>query len=60
MKVEFFHEKGRHGRLTKKEAFAVYPTCQKDIEKEIAEFKTSNCPFVKISYPEGLGAWMEK
>ena len=62
MRVELWSRtsKDPHKKLTRTEAYTLYPRLKEDVEEEIKMFKNNNLVHTKISYEEGLEVYMEK
>ena len=62
MRVELWSRtsKNPYKKLTRSEAYALYPELKKDVEEEIRRFKNDNLVHTKISYERGLEVYMEK
>jgi len=62
MKVELWSRTSKtpYKKLTKAEAYALYPKLKEDVEEEIKRFKDDNLVHTKISYEEGLEVYMER
>ena len=61
MKAEFWTTSStRSVRFTRTEAYKKYPHLKEDVQKELRDFKKSNCLTMKLSYADGLQIWVEK
>ena len=61
MNVDFFALSSTRGvRLTRTQAYKMYPQIKDDVQKELRDFKKSNCLTMKLSYEAGLQVWAEK
>lgn len=62
MRVELWSRTSKkpYKKLTKTEAYTLYPELKEDVEEEIKRFKGSDAPFTKVSYEEGLEVYMER
>ena len=60
MKSEFWKTGHRGEKYTRTQAYKEFSHLKEDIEKEIKDFKKSNCLSTKLSYAEGLEVWLER
>lgn len=61
MNVDFFALSSTRGvRLTRTQAYKMYPNLKDDVQKELRDFKKSNCLTMKLSYEAGLQVWVER
>lgn len=61
MNVDFFALSSTRGvRLTRTQAYKMYPQIKDDVQKELRDFKKSNCLTMKLSYEAGLQVWAER
>lgn len=62
MRVELWSRTSKkpYKRLTKPEAYALYPELKEDVEEEIERFKGADVASTKVSYKEGLEVYMER
>ena len=57
LKVEYYNHNKKY---TRTQAYKDFPHLKEDVEKELKDFKKSDCLNTKLSYLDGLGVWMER
>jgi len=59
VKIEYWTRE-RKTKMTRTQAYTLFPNLKDDVESEVKCFKKSNFLSQKLSYIEGLEVWMER
>ena len=60
MRIEFWKTGHHEEKYTRTQAYKDFPHLKEDVEKELKDFKKSDCLTMKLSYTEGLEVWVER
>lgn len=60
MRSEFWTRSVSSGKYTRTQAYRDFPHLKEDVEKELKDFKKSDCLTMKLSYIDGLEVWVER